>query len=81
MSWLNAMGVHDFTGERAAAQWETWQEEKRQAQKGTQGQSSGFLVSIQKQYSIRDSCAVFEVQTSLVFRGHLSYYMSNLESE
>ena len=48
MSWLNAMGVHDFTGERAAAQWETWQEEKRQAQKGTQGQSSGFLVSIQK---------------------------------
>ena len=43
MSWLNAMGVHDFTGERAAAQWETWQEEKRQAQKGTQGSTSGFF--------------------------------------
>ena len=29
MNWLNAMQVHDFTGERAKAQWDQWQEEKK----------------------------------------------------
>ena len=33
MNWLNAMHVHDFTGERAKAQWEIWQEEKEVASK------------------------------------------------
>ena len=33
MSWLNAMHVHDFTGERAKAQWDQWQEEKKVASK------------------------------------------------
>ena len=28
-TWLKAMGVHDFTGVRARAQWEQWQEEKK----------------------------------------------------
>ena len=77
MSWLNAMGVHDFTGERAAAQWETWQEEKRQAQKGTQGWTSGLF---NRNYIRHAICVVFEVEPSLVFCGHLSYYMSNSES-
>lgn len=33
MNWLNAMHVHDFTGERAKAQWDQWQEEKKVASK------------------------------------------------
>ena len=33
MNWLNAMHVHDFTGERAKAQWELWQEEKTSKRK------------------------------------------------
>merc|ERR1712147_11373 len=28
-TWLKAMGVHDFTGVRAQAQWEQWQAEKK----------------------------------------------------
>jgi len=44
-TWLSAMSAHDFTGVRAKAQWEKWQEEKKSGKRKIEKAEEGAAES------------------------------------